>query len=388
MAINALIQNLTYFNGSDTPTADRTLVLNVTDAAGAELVPYGQSSFAPLAGAANPLDGIDPGDRSIPTFVDLDADGDLDLVSGIAYGGLSVWTNTGGVHTQPSGAANPLGGIAVGFLHAPGFGDLDSDGDADLVLGALDGTFKVWTNADGVFTAQTGTANPFDGFDVGDTSTPTFVDLDGDGDLDLVSGENDGTFKVWTNAGGVFTAQTGAANPFNGIDVGRESTSTLTDLDGDGDMDLVSGAEDGTLKVWTDVVGVFTAQTDAANPFNGIDFGLNSAPSFVDLDGDGDLDLVAGAHDGTLRVWTNAAGVYIELTGAANRLGGIDVGMVSVPSFVDLDGLSPCPPEPKWTGWPESRLIGLCGADMQPGNVANLARVAGPRWPERRAIWP
>lgn len=99
MAINALIQNLTYFNGSDTQTADRTLALNVTDAAGAELVPYGQSSFAPLAGAANPLDGIDPGDRSIPTFVDLDADGDLDLVSGIAYGGLSVWTNTGGVHT-------------------------------------------------------------------------------------------------------------------------------------------------------------------------------------------------------------------------------------------------------------------------------------------------
>ena len=68
-----------------------------------------------------------------------------------------------------------------------------------------------------------------------------------------------------------------------------------------------------------DGAGGFTALTGAANPFNGIDVGSNSTPSFVDLDGDGALDLVVGEYYGTLRSFANnGAGGFSALTGAAN----------------------------------------------------------------------
>ena len=110
------------------------------------------------------------------------------------------------------------------------------------------------------FTEQTGTANPFTGINVerlsapflqDDSSTPTFADVDGDGDLDLVVGENLGNLDFYENTGTAsaptYTVRTGTANPFNGIDAVRFSAPTFADIDGDGDLDLVVGEQNGNL---------------------------------------------------------------------------------------------------------------------------------------------
>ena len=134
---------------------------------------------------------------------------------------------------------------------------------------------------------QTGAANPFNGVHVGVVSTPSFADLDGDGDLDAVVGENDGILHYFENTGSAtapaFTEQTGAANPFDGVDVGIASAPSFADLDGDGDLDAVVGEFYGTLRYFENTgsatAPVFTARTGAANPFNGVDVGVYSTPA-------------------------------------------------------------------------------------------------------------
>jgi VCBS repeat-containing protein len=352
--IEALIENLTYANSSDTPTASRSLELKVTDAAGFA------ATIAPLAeqtGAANPFNGIDVGFESTPSFADLDGDGDLDALVGENDGTLRYFENTGSAtapaFTARTGAANPFDAADVGYLSAPSFADLDGDGDLDAVVGEYFGTLRYFENTGSAtapaFTARIGAANPFNGVDVGLQSAPSFADLDGDGDLDAVIGEEDGNLNYFENTGSAtapaFTARAGAANPFNGVDVGLSSTPSFADLDGDGDLDAVVGEQFGALSYFQNTgsatAPAFTARTGAANPFNGVDVGDLGTPSFADFDGDGHLDAVVGEDNGNLNYFLNTtppAPDFAEQTGAANPFNTVDVGAFSAPSFADLDG--------------------------------------------------
>ena len=261
---------------------------------------------------------------SAPAFTDLDKDSDQDLVVGRSDGGYSIFLrdqNGGFVATSSSwGLPPPTPPVTFppsgAYNSAPSFVDLDSDGDLDAVIGRSDGTLSAF-RLDTVFVAMDGQngrpLNPFLSIDIGALSKPTFTDLDLDGDADLVIGNQEGMLSAFLrNANGSYSQMDGLngrpVNPFLGIDVGSLSTPFFADLDLDGDQDLVVGSEAGTLAAFRrGADGIFLRMDGLngrpVNPFDGIDIGSSSAPSFTDLNGDSVLDLVIGSASKTLTTY-------------------------------------------------------------------------------------
>jgi cysteine-rich repeat protein len=308
------------------------------------------SSAAPAfaASSANPFGLADVGDISSPSFADLDGDGDLDAFIGERYGDTFYFANTGSSAAPAFAAvsANPFGLADVGLLSSPSFADLDGDGDLDAFIGETNGNTIYFENT-GSSTAPAfaaSSANPFGLADVGDYSSPAFADLDGDGDLDAFIGERFGDTIYFENTGSstapAFAAS--SANPFGLADVGDRSSPAFADLDGDGDLDAFIGERYGNTIYFANT-GSSTAPAFAAssaNPFGLADVGDLSSPSFADLDGDGDLDAFIGERYGNTIYFANTgSSTAPAFTGSsANPFGLADVGYFSSPSFADLDG--------------------------------------------------
>jgi hypothetical protein len=310
-AVEAVIENLTYANASDTPTATRTLQITLTDSAGASAI--APLSFTERTGSASPFDGLDVGNTAKPSFADLDGDGDLDAIVG-APGDFKYFENVGTASAPEfaPAAVNPFGLTNVGFNNAPAFADLDNDGDLDLLVGEFNGGElnyfqNTGTASNPAFAASV--ENPFGLADLPGDTTPSFIDLDGDGDLDAVIGDNNGFLYYFQNVGAPSAPAFAAplVNPFGLTDVGSHSTPTFADLDGDGDFDLLVGKNLGDLTYFENVgtPGSPAFAPALVNPFGLGNVGAFSAPVFADLDGDGDLDVVVGKLDGTSTYFEN-----------------------------------------------------------------------------------
>ena len=109
------------------------------------------------------------------------------------------------------------------------------------------------------------------------------------------------------------TAQSFAApieNPFGLVSTSYTANVTFADLDGDGDFDLLVGesAEDiGTMQYFENIGSEAAPQFSAPqlNPFGLEPVQYFASPAFVDLDGDGDMDLLVGQGDETVQYFEN-----------------------------------------------------------------------------------
>ncbi len=259
--------------------------------------------FPQFSSQISPLDDV--GDHAAPALVDIDADGDLDAFVGNANGNVLFFRNTGTINSPVFAAAitNPFGLSNVGGSADPSLVDIDDDGDLDAFVGNGDGNTLFFKNLGTVSSPAFTTAinNPFGLIDVGFSAAPTFVDIDDDGDLDAFVGESGGSTLFSRNSGTTNTPvfATAINNPFGLSDVGFAASPTFVDIDDDGDLDAFVGEDHGSTLFFRNS-GTASTPVFAAifHPFGLRGVGADAKPTFADIDGDGDLDAFVGnAYD-------------------------------------------------------------------------------------------
>ena len=137
------------------------------------------------------------------------------------------------------------------------------------------------------------------------TGSVALGDVDGDGDLDIVFGNGYASFGqqnvLYLNDGaGSYTNVTAAHMP---VDTDRTYALELGDVDGDGDLDMVLGNRVQQNRLYVNTgTGFYTDVTAARMP---VDRDLTEAVALGDVDGGGDPDIVFANHRGTDRLYLN-----------------------------------------------------------------------------------
>jgi hypothetical protein len=255
-----------------------------------------------------------------PVFVDIDDDNDLDCFSGLGSGQTTFYENTG-TQSFPAFAswyyANAFGIFDVGNNAKPAFVDIDSDGDFDLYMGEVGFRILFFRNTSATTPNFSYISDNPDGISgLGSNVTPVLIDIDDDNDFDLFAGQLDGAIVFYRNTGTRFNPQFGTklTNPFGLADVGSRSSPSFCDIDKDGDYDAFIGNEAGDIIFFSNIGTVADPSFDLpqTNPFGLEDVGTNSTPSFADINNDDKEDLFVGSGTGGTYYFNNTTIVSVE----------------------------------------------------------------------------
>jgi Ca2+-binding RTX toxin-like protein len=315
-AVEATVEALQFQALGDNPDSYRNLIVTLFDAAGNEST-LGNALYEY---SGDPFNGSAFGTGSHFAVGDIDNDGDQDLMVAVYGDGYHLLRNDGTANNANYTHDDAALSITGSINNAAGLAlfDIDGDGFLDLVVGRYGGTIQAF-KGDGNFnfTELTGAANPFDGIQTYSFAAPGLADLNGDGFADLVVERGGGRFDYFQGSSTGFQEQTGAANPLDGYFVyGGGGSVSFADIDGDGDFDMIAGAGEGGVAVFVnDGTASSPVFAPASNAYTDGQFGVQ--PVWVDIDNDGDIDQIDMTGQGDLVLYqlepaSPSIDVYVE----------------------------------------------------------------------------
>jgi hypothetical protein len=265
---------------------------------------------------------IELGEYTSVAFFDYNSDGLDDMVVGSRgdFLGLELYKPVLALYLNIGAQNEPhfqetdsdwlqIESIGLGTYPHCAFGDIDGDGDTDLVVGDLSGRLHLFTNTAGSGNTATYELSGFiqadaQVLDVGQQSAPQLYDLDGDGLLDLVVGERVGNLNYFRNTGTaqipVYTLITENLGGVNTTDpelfIGSSAPHFYTFS---GQTYLLSGAESGRVYLYGNIDNNLSGNFEliSTDAFS-VRAGNRSRPWVNDIDNDGVPDIFTGSIGG------------------------------------------------------------------------------------------
>jgi hypothetical protein len=226
------------------------------------------------------------------------------------------------VGAEPPFAATPAWFGSIASTTAIAIGDLDTDGTLDLVRGNQGGFSAVHLNTGRRFSTTSSWAGPEEG-----TQDIALGDVDGDGDLDLVRQNYDRGVTLYLNAAGTFAADTAWMGP-------PADAIALADVDGDGRLDLVCTSAFRPTAIHLNVGGTFSRTPLLSGS------GENTrCLALGDINGDGRLDVVRGNAFAGSSLHLNLGGTFDAArawTGRVATTTGLALGDIDGDGRLDL----------------------------------------------------
>jgi hypothetical protein len=282
--------------------------------------------------AYDPSDAAKRDDTVSSIFaLDLDGDGNVELLVGDIAANNTLMIHNGGVDMDTQDSIYPSTNVPANFngFHYHAFLDADNDGLKDLLVMSYDHENKnsLWlyknsgTNTFPVFNFIEENFLQKEMIDVGEDACPVFFDYDGDNLLDLVISKSTFDPLAVSNKTGLYLYKNTGTITNPSFDLITDNFANLSgsatfvsptypafgDLDGDGDQDMLIGREDGYMYYYVNSAGAGNPATFLAPQPNyfSIDIGKYATPQLFDFDRDGLLDIICGGQRGFINYFRN-----------------------------------------------------------------------------------